>query len=184
MAGFVGTSNLLTGEAARAIVGTRRARSPSGPRRSTSPRPAPSAADDEVAADGTIREVVYVGPDTRYIVPLDAGAELVVTQQNLRTTSTEALAQQGRAVRLIWKRQHCLPVADGGAACGGGTDRMKQPRILARRGAASSRRVAAAVAHAAPAAAQRPGAQRAPASEPQPGAPSTRRSARARARST
>ena len=40
--------------------------------------------------------------------------ELVVTQQNLATTSTEALAQQGRRVRLIWKRQHCLPVADGG----------------------------------------------------------------------
>jgi hypothetical protein len=36
-----------------------------------------------------------------------------VTQQNLATSSTEALAQQGRAVRLIWKRQHCLPVADG-----------------------------------------------------------------------
>jgi putative spermidine/putrescine transport system ATP-binding protein len=58
--------------------------------------------------------VVYVGPDTRYIVALDAGAELVVTQQNLSTSSTEALAQQGRQVRLIWKRHHCLPVADGG----------------------------------------------------------------------
>jgi hypothetical protein len=26
----------------------------------------------------------------------------------------EALAQRGREVRLIWKRHHCLPVADGG----------------------------------------------------------------------
>jgi hypothetical protein len=57
---------------------------------------------------------VYVGPDTRYLVVLDAGAELLVTQQNLATTSTEALALQGRPVRLHWKRQHCLPVADGG----------------------------------------------------------------------
>jgi putative spermidine/putrescine transport system ATP-binding protein len=57
---------------------------------------------------------VYVGPDTRYVVTLDAGAELIVTQQNLATTSTEALAQQGRPIRLTWKRQHCLPVADGG----------------------------------------------------------------------
>ena len=46
---------------------------------------------------------------------LDAGAELIVTQQNLATSSTEALAQQGRPVRLHWKRQHCLPVADGEA---------------------------------------------------------------------
>ena len=41
------------------------------------------------------------------------GRRLVVTQQNLATSSTEALAQQGKAVRLVWKRQHQLPVADG-----------------------------------------------------------------------
>jgi putative spermidine/putrescine transport system ATP-binding protein len=56
---------------------------------------------------------VYLGPDTRYIVGLDAGARLVVTEQNLSTTSTEVLEQQGKAVRLMWKRQHELPVADG-----------------------------------------------------------------------
>ncbi len=44
---------------------------------------------------------------------LDAGGELVVTQQNLSTSSTEALAQEGKAVRLVWKRQHQLPIADG-----------------------------------------------------------------------
>ncbi len=64
--------------------------------------------DDEYGATGTIRSVVYLGPDTRYNVALDAGGELVVTQQNLATSSMEALAQQGRAVRLVWKRQHCI----------------------------------------------------------------------------
>ena len=39
-----------------------------------------------------------------------------MTQQNLATTSTEALALEGKAVRLVWKRQHSLPVgADGDA---------------------------------------------------------------------
>ena len=38
----------------------------------------------------------------------------MVTEQNLTTTSTEVLEQQGKAVRLIWKRQHELSVADGG----------------------------------------------------------------------
>ena len=69
--------------------------------------------DDEASATGTIQSVVYLGPDTRYVVDLDAGARLVVTEQNLTTTSTEVLEQQGKAVRLIWKRQHALPVADG-----------------------------------------------------------------------
>ena len=45
--------------------------------------------------------------------PSTPGRELVVTRQNLATSSTEALAQQGQAVRLVWKRQHDLPVADG-----------------------------------------------------------------------
>jgi putative spermidine/putrescine transport system ATP-binding protein len=115
VAGFVGTSNLLTGEAARAIIGTPGTFTVR-PEKIHLASPANEPADDEVAAAGRIREVVYVGPDTRYIVQLEAGAELVVTEQNLRTSSTEALAQQGREVRLIWKRQHCLPVADGAAS--------------------------------------------------------------------
>jgi putative spermidine/putrescine transport system ATP-binding protein len=113
VAGFVGTSNLLTGEAARTIVGTAGTFTVR-PEKIHLASAQATPADDEVAAAGRIREVVYVGPDTRYHVTLDAGAELVVTEQNLRTTSTEALAQQGREVRLIWKRHHCLPVADGG----------------------------------------------------------------------
>ena len=60
--------------------------------------------------DGSALRQVY---DARYIVQLDAGARLVVTRQNLATTSTEALAQQGKAVRLVWKRQHELRIADG-----------------------------------------------------------------------
>jgi putative spermidine/putrescine transport system ATP-binding protein len=112
VAGFVGTSNLLRGEQAMAIVG-----SPGTftirPEKIHLREPDAPVAEDETAALGTIRDVVYLGPDTRYIVALDAGASLVVTQQNLATTSTEALAQQGKAVRLVWKRQHQLPIADG-----------------------------------------------------------------------
>jgi len=114
VAGFVGTSNLLTGPAARSIVG-RDGTFTVRPEKIHLNAPGTPAEEDEVEADGTIREVVYVGSDTRYIVTLAAGAELIVTQQNLATTSTEALAQQGRPVRLHWKRQHCLPVADGGS---------------------------------------------------------------------
>jgi putative spermidine/putrescine transport system ATP-binding protein len=112
VAGFVGTSNLLSGDVARQVLG----RSGTYTIRPEKIRLASEDAiptDDETAAQGTIHSVVYLGPDTRYIVELAAGSRLVVTQQNLATTSTEALAQQGKAVRLVWKRQHELPVADG-----------------------------------------------------------------------
>ena len=111
VAGFVGTSNLIGGAAAAAITGT-----PGlftvRPEKIRIADPETPVSDDEHGASGRIRSVVYLGPDTRYHVALDAGEELVVTQQNLATTSTEALAQQGRAVRLIWKRHHQREVAE------------------------------------------------------------------------
>jgi putative spermidine/putrescine transport system ATP-binding protein len=112
VAGFVGTSNLLRGDVARAVLG-REGTFTIRPEKIHLAPPDATAGPDEHAAPGTIRAVTYLGPDTRYRVTLDAGAELVVTQQNLATTSTEALAQEGKAVRLIWKRQHELAVADG-----------------------------------------------------------------------
>jgi putative spermidine/putrescine transport system ATP-binding protein len=112
VAGFVGTSNLLTGDPAEAILGSRQTVT-IRPEKIGLVEPGTAVANDEVAADGTIQDVVYLGPDTRYVVTLDAGPRLVVTQQNLVTSSMEALSQQGKAVRLVWKRQHALPVADG-----------------------------------------------------------------------
>ena len=110
VSGFVGTSNLLTGEAARSVVGVDGIFTVRPEKiRLADPGDAPAA--DEQSVLGTVREIAYVGPDTRYIVALEAGGELVVTQQNLQTSSMEALAAQGRAVRLIWKRHHVLSLA-------------------------------------------------------------------------
>ncbi|HET9539570.1 MAG TPA: ABC transporter ATP-binding protein, partial [Candidatus Limnocylindria bacterium] len=110
VAGFVGTSNLLTGPAARAVIGedgvfTVR------PEKIRLADPNAQVADDEASVRGTVREVVYLGPDTRYIVELELGGELVVTQQNLETSSMEALTAHGRPVRLVWKRRHVLSLA-------------------------------------------------------------------------
>jgi putative spermidine/putrescine transport system ATP-binding protein len=114
VAGFVGTSNLLAGDAARTIVGEDGTYTVRPEKiRICDPSEAPGA--DETSALGLIREVVYVGPDTRYLVQLDAGSELLVTQQNLATSSSEALAAKGKAVRLVWKRQHNYPVGLGGS---------------------------------------------------------------------
>ncbi len=110
VAGFVGTSNLLTGEAAVTVIG-REGVFTVRPEKVRIADPDSPVDDDEGSALGRIREVVYVGPDTRYIVALDLGGELVVTQQNLETSSMEALATQGRNVRLVWKRRHVLSLA-------------------------------------------------------------------------
>ena len=75
--------------------------------------------DHEVEPDGArprdVREVVYLGAVTRYIVPLDVGGELVVMQQNLTTSSMEALQVRGKSVRLVWDRRNNRPVEGAGA---------------------------------------------------------------------
>ncbi|HEV8488423.1 MAG TPA: ABC transporter ATP-binding protein [Candidatus Limnocylindrales bacterium] len=114
VAGFVGTSNLLRDEVARSIVG-RSGTFTVRPEKIRLGEPDAPVAADEIGAPGRIRQVVYLGPDTRYHVALDAGGELVVTQQNLSTTSIDARSAQGRAVRLVWKRQHNLSVGVDGA---------------------------------------------------------------------
>jgi putative spermidine/putrescine transport system ATP-binding protein len=119
VAGFVGTSNLLKGETARAVLGadgTFTVR----PEKIRLGEPADEPRADEHSTLGRVREVVYLGPDTRYFVTLDAGGELVVTQQNLQMSSMQALAAQGRQVRLSWSRQHVLSLAGSQASSGDG----------------------------------------------------------------
>ena len=114
VAGFVGTSNLLTGDAARAIAGAEGTFTVRPEKiHLADPGEEPTAA--QCSVNGTVREVVYLGVNTRYIVSLDGGGELVVVQQNQATSSMQALAARGRQVRLIWDREHNRTVAATGS---------------------------------------------------------------------
>jgi putative spermidine/putrescine transport system ATP-binding protein len=62
--------------------------------------------DDGTGEAGRIRDVVYVGMFTRYIVELDSGGELAVVRQNLETSSADVLESRGRRVRLEWRPEH------------------------------------------------------------------------------
>ena len=53
--------------------------------------------------EGTVRDVLYVGPVTRYRVDLDRGGELQALAQNREESSGEVLAMKGRRVRLAWR---------------------------------------------------------------------------------
>jgi putative spermidine/putrescine transport system ATP-binding protein len=71
-----------------------------------------AVADGMLTATGHINEVLYLGMHTRYHVVLDSGGALTVVAQNLDGSSTDALAAQGRQVRLIWPRQHSQHIGD------------------------------------------------------------------------
>ena len=116
VAGFVGVSNVLGGTVAAAIAGdphpfTIR------PEKISMVEPGDAARSEDCTATGHVREVVYLGAVTRYVVDLDAGNSLVVMEQNLSTSSMEALEVRGKAVRLVWQRSNNRPVeAPAGAS--------------------------------------------------------------------
>jgi len=105
VAGFVGTSNLLRGEASLKVLGLEGVFSVR-PEKIHLGDPSQPLADGEHGADGTVAEVVYVGDATRFVVDLDAGGRLVALQQNVHRTSSDVAGLRGSRVRLVWRRDH------------------------------------------------------------------------------
>jgi putative spermidine/putrescine transport system ATP-binding protein len=119
VAGFVGVSNVLSGDVARAITGSDDAFT-IRPEKIRMATPGDTVGPTQCSARGVVREVVYLGAHTRYIVELEGGGVLVVLQQNLTVSSMEALEVRGRAVLLIWERHFNRAIAesDRGPATG------------------------------------------------------------------
>ena len=61
---------------------------------------------DMISIEGVIRDVVYLGLFTRYLVEVANGLDIVVVEQNLRTTSMDVLSALGQKVRLLWHKDH------------------------------------------------------------------------------
>ena len=111
VAGFVGTSNLISGDTARRITGSEQM---------FSVRPEKihfgtldmEPEKDMFCVDGMVRDVVYLGLFTRYLVQIEGEIDLVVVEQNLKTTSMDVLSAKGQKVRLLWHRDHVTHVGD------------------------------------------------------------------------
>jgi spermidine/putrescine transport system ATP-binding protein len=125
VAGFIGTSNLLTGVAGRVsasqavidvsadeqiIVPIRDERVTQGAKLEVTVRPEKIELGTErppagsCALRGTVTEVVYLGTSTSFTVATTTGAEIVVFQQN--TASAGDVAARGDSVWLSWQPQH------------------------------------------------------------------------------
>jgi putative spermidine/putrescine transport system ATP-binding protein len=105
VADFVGVSNLVEGEAARALTG-------SAAPFSVRPEKIHLLAEGDAppaghcSAAGRIADVVYLGMHTQYLVELDGGARLSVAEQNRDAASEDVHARRGRRVRLAWDAAH------------------------------------------------------------------------------
>jgi len=109
VAGFVGVSNIIEGEIAKTITGSPEKFSVRPEKIFIREVGAPVSPDD-YAVEGRIRDVVYLGVNTRYLVEVNDTLDLTVVKQNLRATSMSALAQRGQPVLLVWERNHNRPL--------------------------------------------------------------------------
>ena len=105
VAGFVGTSNLLRGDASLKVLGLDGVFSVRPEKIQVTDISSPIGGGQH-GADGTIAEVVYVGDATRFVVELDAGGTLVALQQNTQTSSSDVAGLRGSRTRLVWRREH------------------------------------------------------------------------------
>jgi putative spermidine/putrescine transport system ATP-binding protein len=114
VAGFVGTSNLLKGEVARALLGedgTFSIRPEKIVLRSAAAQ-ADSPEPETVEVPGVVQDIVYLGSATHSIVDLDIagddGTRLSVMHQNLQSSLDTDMAQRGERVLLRWQRAHVV----------------------------------------------------------------------------
>ncbi len=102
VAGFVGVSNVIHRDGGSFTVRPEKVR-----------MIAPGEATDGlVVEDGTIADVSYAGMVTRFHVELDGGDRLQVARQNLEQTSHEDEAMRGQRVKVGWRREHTVAVAE------------------------------------------------------------------------
>jgi putative spermidine/putrescine transport system ATP-binding protein len=104
VAGFIGTSNLIERDGKHMTIRPEKIRL-----LTDGDQPPPGARTET----GVIRDVVYVGVFTRYIVDLDAGGELVVARQNERTPDTTHDIS-GTPVRIAWLPDQTIVIPQGG----------------------------------------------------------------------
>jgi putative spermidine/putrescine transport system ATP-binding protein len=102
IAGFVGVSNVLERGGRRFTIRPEKVRLLEGPHDGLHTEP------------GVVRDVAYAGMVTRYLVELREGGELQVVHQNLETTSSQALEQQGRDVTVGWSEEHTYAIPEEG----------------------------------------------------------------------
>jgi putative spermidine/putrescine transport system ATP-binding protein len=111
VAGFVGTSNLLEGEVAAALMGAAGRYSVRPEKMRVVDAGELRDRDAEAVAPGTVAEVVYAGAQTRILVDLDAGprVQIVVGAEH---RSLHSGHDRGSRVAVTWLRDHAVKLSE------------------------------------------------------------------------
>ncbi|GAA1686415.1 ABC transporter ATP-binding protein [Microcella alkalica] len=109
VAGFLGVSNLIAPDLAERLIGESRAFTVRPERVRIAPADMAPAAH-ETSVLGTISELVYTGPATRYIVEGEHGLRVIAERHNDHAPNDTAPWSRGDRVRVVWATEHAAVV--------------------------------------------------------------------------
>ena len=112
VAGFVGTSNVLTAERSRQLLGVDEPHSIRPERLRIVQQ---EIGDTEIAVPGVVSDIQYLGADCRVRIQLDDGTSMIAS------VPSDGLAGVaiGGTIRLAWSRYAAFPVANTDSSKGG-----------------------------------------------------------------
>jgi putative spermidine/putrescine transport system ATP-binding protein len=111
VADFIGTSNIVEGDAALRLFGTERPVSLRPERIRLMPEDGHAGgAPEEGSATGAVADVVHAGAQVRHVVVLDVGPVFVVTRSADSGGAAHSWPRRGDRVRLAWRSESVHPL--------------------------------------------------------------------------
>ena len=110
VAGFLGVSNILEGDASRAVGGGGTSIS-IRPERIRIEPDSYKPSGEESALVGLLTEVAYLGANTIFIIEADAGARISVTTLNQELPSQNVRFATGDRVLAVWRKSHASQIS-------------------------------------------------------------------------
>ena len=109
VASFLGTANILSGDAARRILG-RPTTVSIRPERIRLQPTTYSAAGDEQTVTGTVTEAAFVGANMIYLVDTDDGVRLSISRTNTQLPGHNERFATGDRVLAVWQKGHVAEI--------------------------------------------------------------------------
>ncbi|MFS0866623.1 ABC transporter ATP-binding protein [Microbacterium sp. 179-B 1A2 NHS] len=111
VARFLGLSNIIPADVAHRLTGTAQMMSVR-PERVRLVTGAETPRDGDLVLEGTVAEVVYTGPTTRFVIDSTDGIRLLAENQNSHHPAADVSVARGDRVRVAWASDHAARIPD------------------------------------------------------------------------
>ncbi len=109
VAGFLGVSNILTGDIAQQVIGNS-ATVNIRPERIRLEKPETQIGSDETAISGVVIEAAYIGANTIYVIETESGLRITATRLNEELSAQSGRFVAGDRVLAVWRNVNAAQI--------------------------------------------------------------------------